>query len=101
MPLLREPVCARLVEGVHDLAVDVDLELLARCIADAHGRRSLVTGQPRQLELRQAPLAGDAVHDLQVRGVAGNGAQEPCAPGERLVDVLGLQQRKERQRRIA
>ena len=36
--LLREPVHARLVERVHHLAVDVELELLARGVADPHRR---------------------------------------------------------------
>src|SRR5437762_594650 len=65
MRLPPEAVCARLVERIHHLAVDVDLELLARGVPDPHGRRALVAGQPRQLELREPPLARDAVHDLE------------------------------------
>ena len=42
--LLGEAVGPCLVERVHDFAVDVHLELLARGVADAHGRRALVAG---------------------------------------------------------
>ena len=70
--LLRhlELVDASLVEDVHDLAVDVELELLDGGVADADRLRSLVARKPRKLELRQPPLAGDAVHDLQLGRVA-------------------------------
>ena len=75
---------ARLVERVDHLAVDVELELLARRVADADRRGALVAGEPRELELGEAPLAGDAVHDLQVAGIAGDRAEEPAPPLGRL-----------------
>ena len=62
-----EPGLARLQERVHQLAVDVELELLRGGVADPHRRRALVAGQPVELELGQPPLAGRPVHDLQVR----------------------------------
>ncbi len=40
-----------------DLAVDVELKLLRRRVADADRCGALVAGQVRQLELGQAPLA--------------------------------------------
>ena len=40
--LLRKAVHPCLIERIHDLAVDVDLQLLARGIADANGRRAFV-----------------------------------------------------------
>ena len=46
---------------VHELAIDVDLQLRERGVADAHGAAALVARQPGQLELRQPALAGDAV----------------------------------------
>ena len=49
-----------------DLAVDVELELLGRGVADPTGVGSLVARQPWQLELGQPPLAADPVHDLDL-----------------------------------
>src|SRR5207245_3476485 len=60
---LAEPVDASLVQRVEHLAVDVELQLAARGVSDPAGARTLVPCEPRKLELRQAPLAGDAVHD--------------------------------------
>ena len=96
-----EPALARLVEGVHHLAEDVELQLAVGGIADAHRLRALVARQPRQIDLRQPPLAGQAVHDLDLRGRAGGGAQQPVAPGAGLVVVAGVHQRQQRQRRVA
>ena len=97
----RQVGFARRVQGVHDLAVDVELALRDRSVADAHGPALFVAGQPRHFELGQAPLAGDAVHDVQLLGQAGGSAQQPCAPGGRLVAIAGVEERVQRQRRIA
>ncbi len=56
----------RLVERVDDLAVDVELALVGRAVADADRLRALVAGEPGKLELGESPLARDAVHDLEV-----------------------------------
>src|SRR6478736_2174263 len=60
--LVLERLGASLVERVHHLPVDVELKLLARCVADADRPRVLVAGEPRKLELGKPALAGDAVH---------------------------------------
>ena len=73
------------VHGVHELAVDVELQLREGGVADAHGAAVLVTRQPGQLELGQAPLAGEAVDGLELGRPAGSGAHQPLAPGERLL----------------
>ena len=80
---LGHVAAARLVQGVHHLAEDVELELPVRGVADAHGTRALVAGQPRHLPLEQPALAAEAVHDLHLVGAAGGGAQQPVAPGAR------------------
>ena len=90
-----------LVEGVHHLAVDVELELVAGAVADPDRLRPLVAGQPGQLELGQPPLAGRAVHDLEVVRVAGDGSQQPAPPGLRLVLVAALEQGVEGEGRVA
>ena len=92
---------AGLVERVPELSVDVELELLRGGVADAHRRRALVAGEPVELELLEPALARDPVHDLHVVGVAGDRAQQPLAPGQRLVPVARLEHREQRQRRVA
>ncbi len=98
--LVAEAV-ARVQEHVHDLAVHIELELLARGVADAHRRRILVAGQPVELHLLQSSFAADAVHDLHLLGAAGHGSPEPVAPRHGLVAVPGVAQRGEREGRVA
>ena len=97
----RRPVCARLVEGVDYLAVHVELELLGGRVTDAYWLRVLVAGQPLEHALVEPPLAAESVHDLDVRRIAGHGAEEPIAPAVRLVLVAGSEHREQRQRRVA
>ena len=52
--------------GVDDLAVDVELELAVRVVADPHRPRAGVAGQVRQLPLGQPRLAEDVVEHLQL-----------------------------------
>ena len=72
--------------GQH-LAVDVELELLARRVPHPHRRRVLIPREPIDGELAEAALAGRAVHDLQVLGISSNGAQQPVPPRECLIGV--------------
>ena len=57
---LGDAADARLVERVHHLAVDVELELLVGGVADAHGFGVLVARQPGNLPLAEQPLAARA-----------------------------------------
>src|SRR5271170_3622301 len=86
----REAAAARLVMDVHDLAKDVELKLAMGGIADAHWGRILVAGQPRRGPFRQPPLAGNAVHDLQLTGAAGHRSQQPFAPSLRFVEEASV-----------
>ena len=54
------------VRGVEQLAVDVELALVPRAVADAHRRAVAPPGEVRQLALGEVALAADAEHDLQV-----------------------------------
>ena len=96
-----ESATARLVEHVEHLAVDVELELLARAVADPNRLRALVAGEPGELELGQAALAGRPVHDLEIVGIAGDRPEEPAPPGARLFDEPVLDERGEREARVA
>src|SRR5262249_22286598 len=53
-----------LVEGVADLAKDIELELRGSGVPDANWRRVLVADQPRNDQLRQPLLPADSIHDL-------------------------------------
>ena len=65
-------VAARDVKGVHDFAIDVELKLIVRGVADAYRAAILVARQPRRLELGQTTLSRDAVHDLDLAGLPGD-----------------------------
>ena len=60
--------------------------------------RCLLVGQ---LVLVEAPFARGAVHDLQLRRLAGHGPQQPVAPRRGLLHVAGEHQRVERERGVA
>jgi hypothetical protein len=60
------------VGGVEQLAVDVELQLRRGRVAHTYGPRVAEAGQPLELALVEAALAGDAVHDLHVGGIAGH-----------------------------
>ena len=69
----------REVHRVHDLSINIELELLRRGIADSHRSRILVTREMLQLEFREAALARGTVHDLELRGRTGGRALAPTA----------------------
>ena len=89
------------VQRVDQLAINIELQLLVRRIADPHRAAVVIAGQPRDLTFGQPALAGEAVHDLHLRGVPRRRAQQPFAPGARLAAIAGAEQRVERQRRVA
>ena len=88
------------VQRVDELAVHVELELVGGAVPDPDRLRPFVPGEPRQLDLREPPLAGDAVDGLDVPRRAGDRAEQPVSPGARLVEVPGSQEREQRQRRV-
>jgi hypothetical protein len=92
---------ARLIERVRHLAVDIELLLRGGRVADPYRLRVLEARQPLHDPLGQPSLTGDPVHDLDVIRVAGHGPQQPGAPLARLIQVAGVDERKQRQRRVA
>ena len=61
----------------------------------------LITGQPADLPLRKPPFAGEAVHDLQVGGLAGCRADQPLPPVAGFIVVAAIHERVQRERGIA
>ena len=92
---------AGLVERLEHLAVDVELELLRGGVSYPNRPRPFVAGEPVELALVESPLARDPVHDLHVGRIAGDGAQEPLPPDDRLFAVAAAEHREQRERRVA
>src|SRR5437773_8478003 len=77
------------MQGIHHLAVYVQLELADSSIAHAHGPCALISWEPPEFDLGESALARHAIHDLQLGGVAGCGAKEPVSPCSGLVGMPG------------
>src|ERR1700733_5920634 len=63
--------------SVQDLAVDVELKLGHRVVADTDGRRALIAGEVVEFELWESPFSVAAAHDLHLPGGPRNGPPEP------------------------
>ena len=96
-----EAAFARLLEGIHQLAIDVELELLVRGVADAHRLGVGVARQPVDFPFGEPPLAAQAVHDLHLVGRARDGALQPVAPGRGLVVDAGVHHGEQGERGVA
>jgi hypothetical protein len=100
MSIRRNARSSRHVHRIEQLAADIQLQLFDSRIADADRPRCLVSGEPGDFELRETPLPVHAVRRLHRRGIAGDGAQQPVAPGGRLLRVAADHQRVERKRGV-
>ena len=96
----RQPALQGLGHRVSDLAVNVELELLGRGVADTHGTGVQEAAQPRDLPFRQAPLTSQPIHDLHLGGIAGDTAQKPLAPGRCLLVVTQFHEGLKRHRGV-
>ena len=96
-----QAAATRLVQRIHHLAIHVELHLRMRRIADAHRHRSFVSRQPRKFPFAQPALAGHAVHDLHLRRIARDRAQQPVAPRRGFAVVAGIHECEQGQRGIA
>ena len=67
--------------------------------AVAHADRSRVfeAVEPVELSLGGSSFPADAVHDLELAGVTGDGADEPVAPSGRFVGASSFEQRQQRE----
>ena len=101
----RQPVLVAEVDRVHQLAVDVELQLGRRPVADPHRSRAHVALQVRELLLGQVLAPVDAVHDLQrARLAVGRVAEAPLQPVHERAGLLGEpepEQRVEREGGVA
>ena len=89
-----QPGAARDVEGIRDLAKDIQLELCVRGVADPHVRLDAPdAGQPS--------LAGNPVDHVKLRGLAGHRALQPGVPRRGFVMVTGQEERVEREGGVA
>ena len=89
------------VEHVHQLAVDVELQLTVRVVADSHRPAVLVAGEPGKFALVETAFAGGPVHDLQFLRPAGRGSQQPFPPGARFLEIAAGNESIERERGVA
>lgn len=92
---------ACVMKRTDQLAIHIELELIHRAVADAHRAGMFIAGQPVRFPFLQAAFAGNAVQRLQLIRRTGNGALDPIAKCRRFVAVPGLQQRDQREHRIA
>ena len=88
-----ETRAARDVEGVEHFAVDVELELFDRPIADSDRSGAFVARQPGMFEFLEPPFARYAVENLQVVRSSGDRPQEPLVPRLRFVEDARPNQR--------
>src|SRR5580698_9770082 len=96
-----ETSAARDIKSVEHLAVDVELELSDRAVADTDRRRSFVTRQPRDLKFLEPSFARYAIENLQVVRGARDRPQEPLVPRLGLVENASANQRIKGESRVA
>ena len=93
------------VDGVDQLAVDVELELVGGAVADPHRRRAAVALEVVEHLLGELGAAVDPVHDLQRARLAGRGVAEavgePVHERRRLLGEPEAQQGVEGERGVA
>src|SRR5215831_1485164 len=92
---------ARLVDGVHEFAVHVELQLNGSGVADAHRRGAVITRQPRYLPFGELPFTRQAIHDLELVWASRHSAREPSSPCLRLLAIPCRIERHKRQGRVA
>src|SRR4051812_4017810 len=53
------------VRGIHELAINIELQLIVSAVADTHGTRAAVAVEMWQLLFFQIDAAVDRVHELE------------------------------------
>ena len=88
------------MQGVHHLAIDIELKLPHRRIADADRRGAFIAREPRQLDFGQAAFARRAIHNLELSRISRHRPQKPIAPGRCLFLISGRHQGVESKGRV-
>ena len=100
----RPAVLVEQVDGVHQLAVDVELELVVGAVSDAYRLRAPIALEVVERLLGQLAPPVDRVHDLERArhriGVGDDPVAEPVGEGLRLVGEPQAKQGVERERRV-
>ena len=101
----RPAVLVEEVDGVDELAVDVELELVGGAVPDAHGGRAAVALPVVEDLLLEIGVAVDRVHDLERPGLAlvllAEPVGQPAAERRGLLGEAEPQQRVEGERGVA
>ena len=93
----RQAALARLGHHIGQFAINIELQLLRRAIADAHRTRILVAGQMRQLDFVQPLVAHHAVHGLKLLGRAGDHPHQPMLPDIGFLGIAGIEKGQQRE----
>jgi hypothetical protein len=96
-----DPGLGREVHHLDELAEDVDLPLVRGRVADPHGCRPAIAGQPRDVPSVEVARAVEPVHDLDMLGRSRDCAQYPIAPGLGLGLAARIEQRRDRESHVA
>src|SRR5262249_22819005 len=76
-----------LIQGVNQLAGDVELKLTGGRVSNAHWRSAAVARQPWHLPLDELSFARYPIHDLELMRASRHTAPEPLRPRPRLIAV--------------
>src|SRR6059058_4675451 len=88
------------MQRVCNLAIDVELQLAGRRVAQMHGLGAFVAGKPAESRLFDAPLAREAITDLELAGLASNRAQQPIAKSAGFFEISAVHQGIQSESRI-
>ena len=90
-----------LTDGLNHGPVDVELQLLMRRIADAHGAGAAITLEVSKLDLPQARFAEYVVDDLETGPSQPRRVQKPVDEKRSLTRIADIDKSLESQRRVA
>src|ERR1035441_9971730 len=86
---------------VHDFAIDVELQLVARGIADANRSRFTIARKIVEFAFYGSFIAVDVVHDAQLRLRQTSGLKQPVEKVFRLVPIVEFEQGADGEGRVA
>ncbi|KPY88197.1 hypothetical protein ALO94_200379 [Pseudomonas syringae pv. spinaceae] len=92
----RVAVLVGQVHGVHQFAVDIQLNLLVRLVADPHRLRAAVTGQVIEVLLGQFCVAVKGIQNAELLGLLAAVVQSPAHPAHEGIGLIGVTQAHER-----